>query len=267
MSFCRPIILCCLVLMCYVNGAAQDTNYVYRDTSLLKINAEDTVAQDGNADDDESYEADTVLKNNLLVIEPDSVAALKRSKPFAYAKNLDSLLAAYQLSLRKQQQPERKTLSWLEAILLSPFTRYFFWLLAGAFILFILNKLYFTEGFFQRPSAKTSVTALPDEAEHLLADTDYSTLIAKAVSTGNYRMAVRYQYLQTLQRLAAKGLIEFAPEKTNYQYVLELSGKPYKNAFASVTLHYEYVWYGEFEIDANIYEMVQTKFKQFNSGV
>ena len=267
MSLCRPIILCCLVLLCYVNVAAQDTNYVYQDTSLLKISVEDTDMQDGNANDGGDYKADTVLKNNLLVIEPDSVAALKRSKPFAYAKNLDSLLDAYQLSLRKQQQPDRKTLSWLEAILLSPFTRYFFWLLAGVFISFILYKLFFAQGFFQRPSAKTNVTALPDEAEHLLFNTDYSTLIAKAVSAGNYRMAVRYQYLQTLQRLAAKGLIEFAPDKTNYQYVLELTGKQYKNSFASVTLHYEYVWYGEFEIDANIYEMVQTKFKQFNSGV
>lgn len=268
MSFCRTIILFCLVVFCCFKSTAQDTNYVYRDSSLLNVNVDDTAAtQDTSDEDNDEYEADTVLKNNQLFIEPDSVSVLKRSKSFAYAKNLDSLLNAYQLSLRKQEQPDEKKLSWLEAILFSSVTVYFFWLLAISFIAFILFKLFFTQGFFQRPYAKTNVTALPDEALHSLADTDYGKLIAQAVGSGDYRMAVRYHYLQTLQKLAAKGVIEFTPDKTNHQYVMELLGKPYKNAFALLTLHYEYVWYGEFEIDATIFEMVQTKFKQFNIGV
>ena len=140
-------------------------------------------------------------------------------------------------------------------------------MVAVVFVSFILYKLFFTEGFFQKTYAKIKVNGMPDETEHLSGNTDYGKLINQAISVKNYRMAVRYHYLQSLQKLSSKAVIQFAPDKTNYQYVRELSGKTYKNAFASLTLHYEYVWYGEFEVDENIFNAIQNKFKQFNNEV
>ena len=281
MNHYRSITLLGLILFCSFCCGAQDNNYVYKDTAVLfadSVEAETKamekeklalypVENEKEENFEEEFITDTVLINNQLFVEPDSIKALKHSKPFSYAKNLDSMLYAYQQSLESEEDAAKNKISWLERFLLSPVTKYFFWMLAIVFISIILYKLFFTEGFFQRSYAKINVAALPDERGALSKSADYGKLIAKAVSACNYRMAVRYHYLQSLQKLSLKGAIQFAADKTNHQYVNELTGKTYKKAFASLTLHYEYVWYGGFEIDEYVFNAIQNKFKQFNSGV
>jgi hypothetical protein len=80
----------------------------------------------------------------------------------------------------------------------------------------------------------------------------------------NYRLAIRYSYLQTLQKLSGSGLLQFSADKTNYQYVNELHGKPYQNDFAAITLNYEYVWYGKFEIGEDVYNRLFSDYKSFH---
>ena len=279
MSCCKSIILIIVMFFscCYVN--AQDSNYVYKDTALLyqdsvalvekavqMDSASDIAAKADDEDGEDDYITDTILISNQLTLKGDSVLALKKLQSFAYIKNLDSLL------LERQQMDDKETdstvhLSWLAAFFASPVTKYFFWILAGGFIIFILYRLFFAEGFFQSSFAKSRVTVYDDQAVDLSKTANYGKLISQAVNAGNHRLAVRYHYLQSLQKLAAKGVIQFATDKTNYQYVRELSGKPYKSEFASLTLNYEYVWYGEFEIDETLFNTIQNKFKQFNSGV
>ena len=64
--------------------------------------------------------------------------------------------------------------------------------------------------------------------------------------------------------LAGKKFIEMAPDKTNFQYVQEIGNRDYQNEFASLTLNYEYVWYGEFAIDKNVYQKIETNFNGLN---
>lgn len=264
-----------LVLVLFAFGStAQDNNYVYKDSTLLY---EDSVAtksitappqeDDEEANDEDEIVVDTSLTSNQLTLEYDSVRALKNAKSFAYAKNLDSLLKAYQQSMLKEEKDTARDMSWLEILLLSRATFYFFWILAISFIGFILYKLFFTRGFFQQNYARAKVNVIPGETEKLSATADYGKLAAQAAAEGNYRVAVRFLYLQSLQKLTGKGLVQFAVDKTNYQYVSELSGKPYKKAFAALTLNYEYVWYGEFQLDGTLFNTIHNQFKQFNSEV
>ncbi len=278
MIYYRAVISILAIFFCSFCVAAQDNNYVYQDTTILENDSieaaagiielpkgEDAIVDDLEGDDDE-YIVDTTLKDNQLSIDPDTINALKSSTSFAYAKNLDSLLLAYQQAHSKEvNQPRSRSL--LERFFLSTLTKYFFWMLAVVFVAFVLYKLFFTEGFFQRSYAKTNVTRLEDESSELSTNADYAKLVALAVSKGNYRLAVRYLFLQTLQKLALKGLIQFASDKTNYEYVKELTGKSLKNDFAALTLNYEYVWYGEFEVDELIFNTIQHKFKQFNNAI
>lgn len=270
MIFFRNYILIIVLLFAGNYAKAQDSNYVYTDTAILnagsvKVTDAGALFESKPEESNEGHMPDTIIRNKLFM-EIDSVRAIKGRKPFAYAKNLDSLLIAYQRSIKKKE-PSNYEMSWLERLLSSAFTQYFFWALAVLFVVVILYKLFFTEGFFQRPYAKASVSAVPEETDPLLLHSDYDPLIALAVSKNNYRAAVRYHYLQTLQKLILKGAIQFAPDKTNYQYVNELLGKPYKSTFADLTLHYEYVWYGEIDINHIIYLEVRNKFKQFNTGI
>jgi hypothetical protein len=110
------------------------------------------------------------------------------------------------------------------------------------------------------PESKTS--DVPEE-EEVTAASDVDRLIANAVAAGNFRLAIRYWYLKTLHLLNGKNMISMAQDKTNYQYVNELRDPALRNDFASVTLTYEYAWYGEFEVDRDLYGKIETGFSAF----
>lgn len=277
MNFYKSAISFLLILFCSFHSKAQD-NYVYEDSSLMyndSINATGaeenmTGNEDGNNETANNYIADTMLRNNGLTVTADSVEALKKAVPFVeYAANLDSLLKALQKDRQNGEQAQygsaKRTSSWLERVIFSPVTSIVFWILAAFFIAFILYKLFFIQGFFQRQIAKSNVTALPEETENLLQGADYTKLITQAAGNKNYSMAIRYHFLQTLQKLVQKDAIQFAPDKTNYQYIHEIEGKTYKKEFVSLSMHYEYIWYGGFNINEDIFIAIQEKFKQFNS--
>lgn len=78
----------------------------------------------------------------------------------------------------------------------------------------------------------------------------------------NYRLAIRYLYLQALQNLSGKGALQLLTNKTNNEYITELRGKLYQNDFAAITLSYEYVWYGKFDISEDTYNRLM---REYNS--
>jgi hypothetical protein len=252
----------------------QSKEYVYVDSSLLYPGSADSAAvAEPPAEDDQyedtdiavNYAADTALQNNELALSRDSIRLLKNAKQFAYAKVMDSLLKDLQKQQADTNQLKAEEPSAFAAFLSSGITKFIFWTLAIFFVVFIIYKLFFTQGFLQRQSARIPVKLLKEEAEDTKGAVDYERQIGLAVSNKNFRLATRYLYLQSIQKLMAAGLISFAADKTNSQYLYELSGKPYKEEFVSLTLNYEYVWYGEFLIDETAYIKLQQRFKQFNT--
>jgi hypothetical protein len=141
--------------------------------------------------------------------------------------------------------------------------RTFFWILAIFFIVFILYKLFLTESIFRKTPRSNSVTSQLDE-ERVITFFTYEKLINDAIANRDFRSAIRYLYLQTLQKLSVAGLIQMSPDKTNYEYVKELSGRVHQDEFASLTLNYEYVWYGKFNIDQETFNRLQKQFKQYH---
>lgn len=251
----------------------QQKEYVYVDSSLLypdlvdssKVAApeEEPVYKDSTVT--VNYAADTILQNNELALSRDSIRLLKNAKQFAYAKVMDSLLKDLQKQQADAANLQQDKPSALEAFLSSAITKFIFWGLAIFFVLFIMYKLFFTQGFLQRQSARLPVNMVKEEADDSKGDVDYDRQVAAAVNNKNYRLATRYLYLQCIQKLMKAGVITFTADKTNAEYLYELSGKPYKDEFVSLTLNYEYVWYGEFSIDEPVFVKLQQRFKQFNS--
>lgn len=209
---------------------------------------------------------DTTVYYNRLEISPDSIAAWKSQKAFSYIKNLDSLLKARQQKQpEKQQEPESSAgNSWLSSLFASVVFQAILWIFAISFVLFILYRLFLAEGAFRKKTTSSNVVAPAAEEEVIDSESDFELLIKQAVQQGNFRLAIRYQYLQTLHKLADKQLVQMAADKTNYQYVREISNQNYQNDFAALTLNYEYVWYGEFAIDEITYRRLENGFVQFN---
>ncbi len=213
---------------------------------------------------------DTSLYLNELYISPDSVRKWKDAKEFAYINSLDSLLKA--LKDQENQQPQKRSRTnsdtgFLNKLFSSGFVQVILWAIAACFVLFIILRLFLSEGAFRRQTKASSATEAEVEEEEITADTDFDALISQALRQNNFRLAVRYQYLRALHKLAAKQLLALAPDKTNYQYVREMKDPALQNEFAALTLNYEYVWYGEFSIDTGTYQKIENLFNSFNRKI
>jgi hypothetical protein len=210
---------------------------------------------------------DTMLQADQLIMPGDSVNLIRSSKDLVYLKDLDSLLRDAQrqeIAEQKKQvkQNDKEEESWLDRFFGAKLTMYVFWVLGGAFILFILYRLFLSDGMFERRTASIkNEEEKSEEVHHNVAG--YYPLIDRAVANKNYRAAVRYLFLQTLQQLADDKKIVLAPQKTNYQYLFELKDRELRNLFASLTLHYEYVWYGRFDLDEMTFDNIRNNFKNF----
>ena len=266
MKLLTIIISLTLILICSNSSHAQQKEkYLYEDSSIVYPDEKDTIIKEATTINDSAEEAvtkrlvDTTLYNNQMVLRSDSAWVLKNEKQFLYAKNLDSLL------IKLQQKKDTQHTSLIVSFFSADITKIIFWMIAGLFVLFILYRFFFAEGFFQRQTAKVKVAMVKEEGDtDVLNGADYDKLIANAINSKEYRLAVRWLYLQSLQKLAATGAISFAVDKTNYQYLAEVESRPYKNDFAFLTRQYEYIWYGGFEIDAPLFLSLQNSFRQFN---
>lgn len=264
------LFLLCSLLTQYLY--AQDTTFVYEDSAISNVDSVSTrpiVTEAGRKVTLQRNDyVDAALNQQNIIKTNDSAEALKKNVAFAYAKNLDSLLKLAQKNqeTRSLVLPTAKS-SWLESFFTATFTKLFFWSIAVFFVGFILYKLLLTEGIFKRQTTKANVLIVKQTEESVAQPTSYKNLITQAIDNKNYRLATRYHYLQTLQRLAAKGFIQFTADKTNLQYSTELNGNPVRESFLALTLNYEYAWYGDFNITNAMFEKIQNNFTAFNNNL
>lgn len=273
----RKIIYISFLLMGFLSAAQAQKKIIYEDTSLLQKDeqvsapVEDFTVQDSAVSvvpsvtlDEE--QADTTLYKNNLNLSVDSIKNWRKLKQYAYTQYLDSLLKNIKKKEVKET-PQRSGNGILSRLLNSNFVSVLLWTLAICFILFILYRLFLAEGVFQRKSKSAKNNEAAVEEEIITNQSDFDALIRQALLNGNYRQAVRYQYLKTLHLLAGKSLVELAPDKTNFQYVHEIKNRDQQQLFATLTLNYEYVWYGGFDIEKNIYQKIENNFTGFNQKI
>lgn len=274
----KPVFISLFSVLIFFAALAQDKKYVFKDADLDKAEElyDSTVIQapveeDYDEEENDTIYIDTSLYYNPLSIATDTITAWKNLKSFSYVKNLDSLLEA-QKTKEKTKKKENNTdtntgESWFSSLLSSSGLQYFFWMMAILFVLFILYKLFLTDGIFVKKPASSKNVIPEAEEEIITGESNFEQLIKQAIQNNNYRLAIRYQYLQTLHLLADKKFIELASDKTNHQYVREITNKNWQNDFAALTLNYEYVWYGEFDIDELVYRRLEAGFNQFNKNL
>ena len=211
---------------------------------------------------EEKFEVkDTVLVLSAINMDLDSLRSLKDRKEFAYSKNLDSLLKASQEKQPKVKQPVNSGDSFMTRLLGGPGIKIILWMLALAFLGIIIYQLLKNQGVFQRSSA-SKLAEKTQEEELLLLHDDFKRLAQQALERNDYRMAVRYHFLDILQQLRDKNHINYEPDKTNGRYMYELPVN-WRNDFAKLSFQYEYVWYGHFEINQEQYEQVNKAYQSF----
>jgi hypothetical protein len=100
-----------------------------------------------------------------------------------------------------------------------------------------------------------------EDVEKNLKLIDFQKLIAQTIKNGENRLAVRYYYLWLLKRLSEKEIIFWDVEKTNSDYVYEISNPEMKQNFSYLSYLYNYIWYGEFDLDQETFEKAQQAFE------
>lgn len=110
-------------------------------------------------------------------------------------------------------------------------------------------------------------SVLLTEDEEIIKNKDIQSLIDKAISDKNYRLAVRYYYLLVLQKLQENEVIEWEPQKTNEDYIKEIKKKSIIDNFKNVTHLYDFVWYGNFEINEVEFSKVASIFNNLTASI
>lgn len=90
-------------------------------------------------------------------------------------------------------------------------------------------------------------------------------LIAEAINNREYSLAVPYMYQKALHILKDLHLIDWRIDKTNHDYLYELKDHPSADYFSRLTYFYEYVDYGDFEIDEVRFKTIEKVYKHFRS--
>jgi len=95
----------------------------------------------------------------------------------------------------------------------------------------------------------------------------FDQAIAKAEAQGDYRYAVRLYYLKLLKELTDSGYIRWEPQKTNMQYVQEMTSSPFGSDFAALTNSFSYCWYGHFEVTPMSYRTFKERQQAIISAI
>ncbi len=140
------------------------------------------------------------------------------------------------------------------------FIEYLIYALMGGLAIYLLVKFLVGENLGAIFSKKaTSLIDINLSEEHI-EKLDLDALIKDAVDQKNYRLAVRYHYLGVLKHLSLKNIIEWQYEKTNLDYQQEISNSTLKPLFQEVSYLYDYIWYGEQDIDEVKFSAAQRRF-------
>ena len=101
-----------------------------------------------------------------------------------------------------------------------------------------------------------------EEIEKNIHLVDLEKLIKDTLKSGEKRLSIRYYYLWLLKKMAEKSIIEWDVEKTNTDYLYEIENPDFKSKFEYVSYLYNYIWYGEFELDDETFEKAKTAFEK-----
>lgn len=113
----------------------------------------------------------------------------------------------------------------------------------------------------------TQSAKLKDDDEQVAAEElnvdELQLRIKEAIEQQKYRLAIRYSYLFTLRRMDEKGWIKLDPKFTNFDYVKQMKQHDPHNTFAYLTNVYDYVWYGEFDLNEEQFNLVYKDFQKY----
>lgn len=241
-------------------------------------------------DDPDMEEADTTITRTTIEVAPvetldeeeestahfiplrdmDSVSLYRRKVPDSVINALqeddDFWYANANIEKKKPEKEKRRRnlqpdwgFSWMSTIL---------WVVIVGVFLAVVIYYMAESGLFRRKRRVVTDNRKDPSLEEMPEDIfaiRYQQEIDKAVAGGDYRLAVRLQYLRLLKHMAEKNRIRYQQDKTNMDYLLQLYNTEYYHDFFRITRHYEYSWYGRFAVSPDAYRLISQDMEQFQN--
>ena len=124
-----------------------------------------------------------------------------------------------------------------------------FLVMIAAILAFIYNK---RPELFMRNRRKKAIPY--DVEKENIHEINFDVEIDSALRSGDYRLAVRLVYLQTLRILSDSKQINWQIHKTPTEYLYEVKDKGIKLPFSELTNHFLHVRYGNRSASVELYE-------------
>ncbi|NVK65883.1 MAG: hypothetical protein HWE22_14915 [Flavobacteriales bacterium] len=127
----------------------------------------------------------------------------------------------------------------------------------------VVTILYFIFKNAKPVDRKIIVDVEDDWNPEVITKTELELRLEAAMQREDYRECVRIYFTFILKELIRKSWIVWRKEKTNHHYVMEMAGKPNQLMFMECVRIYDLVWYGEYEIDQEIFEMLRPTLQDY----
>ena len=130
--------------------------------------------------------------------------------------------------------------------------------------IFIIVRLLYKYDVFKQSAAQQNPPdiRLADD-EEIVKSSNISDLINKSKQQSDYRMAIRYLFLNMLRQADQQELIKFTKNKTNDDYIVEIKDKALAQEFENLTYYYDFIWYGQYPVDQSFFDQLEEKFDHF----
>jgi hypothetical protein len=244
-----PLLL--LLTLCFpVGGRGQEAPTVTIDSTMI-------IEEPIGVDEATRFEAVTTEDRQpvrLRQVDSQRLDKLKKDDAFWYV-NTAPVKAKKQV-IKKLPEP-RQNPEWVRNLL---------WVLVvGGFVTLIIWFLMASDVqlFWKSPPVVAKQEDEEEFSTENLFDIDYESALKSAMAAGNYRLAIRLLYLQTLRDLALRNIIQYRQERTNSDYLMQLFHTSYYKDFFRLTRNFEYAWYGQFEVSPSAFERIRNEFASF----
>ena len=265
----RKIVLLVFLLMGTVVRAQEKSLKTYLDESGETDSVEVLSVEDWEDENDSIEQIDSIVippkdPPSLRTIAEAELNAKKKDPAFVYAND-----STYWEKKKLKRKKEKSFWDFLD-------TKEFMWIIYGLMGIIFLTVLYFfivkqKLSFFSPGSRRKK--KLEEQVFSPGSIPDYTLLWKEAEANRDWRMALRYRFLQLLLDLDQKELIRFSPDAPNSLYTRQLAGNiPAEKGeeplrlFRQLVRVYEYSWYGNLPIEESRYQRSVAQISSFSKN-
>ena len=233
------------------------------DTSTVSLTDEEQTAEDALNDDDD--DDSTLYSNQHYLLEPLKKDSFNRADWNKAKKGLD-------YTEHQPKKIETKTEEYTPSTRGSFFSgtafKFIFAGLVIGVLVFLLWKI-FADRLGNRTFDNEQMLISVEDIEDItkVSESELERLLREAIEKEDYKEAVRIYYVSILLGLSERNMITWRKEKTNREYLMELSALAQYPVFRDLTLLFERIWYGDIELAETDYVRVEPLFKSFTDSI